>query len=198
MNDILDALRAEVPVELARRNPPELLRQVGRGSCVQATRVGIEALNYFGVKAKPLTVMMICGNNAWAEWMKLDTFGSEQMPDEAWSVGIDPVLRPGERGFPGHLVIEVDGQLLDLDAGFYSRPDRGIHIPETVLVPLSTDPTVLGNGNLAGIDLDDGGVILYGQHHGAPDFRTSGAWRDTAKWAGPVIRRMRDRLEASP
>ncbi len=197
MNDILDALRAEVPVEMARRNPPELLRQVGRGSCVQATRVGIEALRYFGVKAEPLTVMMICGNLAWAEWMKLDTFGSEQMPDEAWSVGIDPVLHPGERGFPGHLVIEVDGNLLDLDAGFYSRPDRGIHIPPTVLIPLATDRKIIENGNLAGIDLDDGGVILYGQHLNPPPFRQSGAWRETGKWAGPVIRRMRDRLEAA-
>lgn len=192
MTEILDALRAEVPVELARRNPPELLRQAGRGSCVQGVRVGLEALSYFGISAKPLVTLMITGNQSWVEWM---ADGSpEPMPDEAWSVGIDSRVKPGDRGFPGHLVIEIDGQILDLDAGFYSRPQHGMIIPPTVLVPITTDPIALDYGNLAGFDLEGGGVILYGEHHSPPNYTRSGAWRETRKWAGPVIRRMKDRL----
>lgn len=192
MEDILDALCAEVPVELARRNPPALLRQVGRGSCVQATRVGIEALRYFGFTARPLVTLMITGNAAWCEWMAKDS--PQPMPDEVWSVGVDSRVIPGQRAFPGHLVLTLGGLLIDLDAGFYSRPEHGIHIPPALVIPLTTEQRALDNGALAGLDLEGGGAILYGRHETPPDFRRSGAWRETQKWAGPVIRRMRDRL----
>lgn len=184
-NAVLDALRQEVPVEIYRRNPAEVLRASKRGSCVQATRMGVEALKYFGVEAKPLVTLAITGNAAWVEWMKLED-PDAPWSDEVWSVGTDPNLKEGERGYPAHLVIEIDGQLLDLDAGFSARPEKGIHVPATVLLPL----TEFG----AGIDLDEGGVLLYRRHSTKVDYRQSGAWRNSQKWAGPVIRRMRDRL----
>jgi hypothetical protein len=185
LNPVLDALRAEVPVEIYRRNEYEVLRASARGSCVQATRMGIEALKYFGVKAKPLVTLAITGNAAWVEWVKLED-PTAPWSDEVWSVGTDPKQKPGERGYPAHLVIEIDGQLLDLDAGFCARPEKGIHVPDTVLLPLTAHG--------AAMDLAEGGVLLYRYHTPTVDYRKSGAWRDSQKWAGPVIRRMRERL----
>lgn len=191
--DVLDLLREEVPREIESRVPTEHARATQRGRCVQSTHVGIAALEYFGIKSKPLVTLIMAGNAAWSEWM---IAGQEQpMPDEAWSVGTNPVHNPEDKGYPAHLVIEIDGQLLDLDAGFYARPHKGIHVPPTILTPIR--PKV-PNGPIAGTDLEDGGAVIYydrSAHKTAPpNFRGSGAWKHTATWAGPVIRRMRERL----
>jgi hypothetical protein len=188
-DDILDALREEVPVEVYQRNEYDVLREQGRGSCVQATRMGIEALRYFGVPAKPLVTLMGVGNAAWVEWMEAGGPNVSDMPEEAWAVGTDPTERPNERGYPAHLVIEIDGHLLDLDAMISARPERGIHVPPTLLIPLR-DGDVVATTALA-----EGGLAFYKAHTPKLNFREIGAWRDSRKWTGPVIRRMRDRLD---
>lgn len=192
---IIDVLRDEVPPEIEKYAPAVWSREEngGRGRCIQHTRVGIEALAYFGVRAKPLLTGLLTGNQAWCEWMLA---GSPQpMPDEVWSVGVDPT-ETERGGFPAHLVIEFEAEdqrwLLDLDAGFYARPERGIHVPPTVLTPLDQQRP---DGPLAGADLEGGGAILYGPCLPRYDFRKTKAWRETKKWTGPVIRRMRDRLK---
>jgi hypothetical protein len=188
---ILDALRAEVPVEIYRRNEYELLRSQQRGSCVQATRMGIEALRYFGVHAKPLVTLLMVGNAAWVDWMADPDRSPDNWPDDVWSVGTDPV--PGkERGYPAHLVIEIDGMLLDLDTRFAARPEKGIHVPDTLYLPIR--PEGMSPDLLAGTPLDEGGIALYRPHTPKVDFHASGAWKDSRKWSGPVIRRMRERL----
>ena len=83
--------------------------------------------------------------------------------------------------------------LLDLDAGFYARPHKGIHLPPTILAPIQQRD----NGKpISAADLDDGGAIAYYDRSvyevPPPSYRSTGAWKDTAKWAGPVIRRMRE------
>lgn len=192
--DVLDLLRVEVPREIESHVPTAYARRNDRGRCVQATRVGIEALRYFGIEARPLVTTMMVGNEDWVRWM-LD--GQPlPMPDEVWSVGIDPEPRE-DRGYPAHLVIEIDGQILDLDAGFYSRPHKGIYLPPSVIVPIQRqdDPHL----PIAALDLDDGGAIVYhdraiAHHVPPPDYRSTGAWKQTGKWTGPVIRRMREAL----
>lgn len=189
IEDVLDALRAEVPVELYTRNEYDVLREQKRGSCVQATRVGIEALKYFGIQTKPLVTLMGVGNAAWVEWMDTGGPAVSDMPDEAWAVGTDPRAKAGERGYPAHLVIEIDGCLLDLDAGISARPEREIHVPPTLLIPLREGEVI------ATTMLEAGGMAFYKAHKPKENFREIGAWRDSRKWAGPVIRRMRDRLQ---
>ena len=190
---VIEALRAEVPHEIESRVPMTHARQVDRGRCVQATRVGLEALAYFGVTAKPLVTTMMAGNEDWVRWM-LDGY-PQPMPEEVWSVGIDPEPRSEHRGYPAHLVIEIDGLLLDLDAGLYARPHKGIHLPPTIFTPLRRQ----GEGRpIAAVDLEDGGAVVYHDrshyHVPPPNFRSIGSWKQTATWAGPVIRRMRERL----
>jgi len=191
MEELLNLLREEVPREIESRVPAAHARHTERGRCVQATRVGIETLAYFGIQAEPLVTTMMTGNEDWVRWM-LD--GQPQpMPDEVWSVGIDPEPRPGRRGYPAHLVIEIDGMLLDLDAGFYARPSKGILLPPTILIPLHER----GHGRpIAAEDLEGGGAVVYHDRSHwpspLPSYRSIGAWKDTAKWAGPVIRRMRE------
>lgn len=194
MEELLDLLRVEVPREIESRVPMAHARRTERGRCVQATRVGIEALAYFGIQAKPLVTLFMTGNLAWVEWMLA---GQQQpMPDEVWSVGIDPEHRPEDRGYPAHLVIEIEGQILDLDTGLYARPHKGIHLPPTMLIPIRNDGA---NGRpIAAQDLEGGGAVVYhhrsAYHAPPPDYRGTGAWKETKKWTGPVIRRMREAL----
>ena len=194
MEELLNLLREEVPREIESRVPMAHAQATERGRCVQATRVGLETLKYFGVQAKPLVTTMMTGNEDWVRWM-LD--GQPQpMPDEVWSVGIDPEPRPGERrGYPAHLVIEIDGLLLDLDSGLYARPHKGIYLPPTVLTRIRRREE---GRPIAALDLEGGGAVVYHDraHYPSPvpSFYSIGAWKDTAKWAGPVIRRMREVL----
>jgi len=194
VSDLLDLLRVEVPRELESRVPLADAQRNGRGRCVQATRVGIEALRYFGVEATPLVTLMMVGNEEWVQWMLAGK--PQPLPEEVWSVGIDPEPRLGDRGYPAHLVIEIDGQILDLDAGMYARPHKGIFLPPTVLVPIRRQQGA--QLPIAALDLEGGGAILY-HDRGAvrvapPDYRGTSAWKVPVSWAGPVIRRMREQL----
>ena len=193
MEELLDLLREEVPREIESRVSTADARATGRGRCVQATRVGIETLRYFGIEARPMVTLMMTGNEAWVQWMLAGQ--PQPMPDEVWSVGINPEHRPEDRGYPAHLVMRIGGLLLDLDSGLYARPERGIHLPPTVLTPF----VVQDEGRpIAAVDLPGGGAVIYHDRSAyavpPPDFRSIGAWKATAKWAGPVIRRMRERV----
>jgi hypothetical protein len=193
MEELLDLLRVEVPREIESRVPMAHARRTERGRCVQATRVGIEVLRYFGFQGRPLVTLMMTGNLAWVEWMLAGQ--PQPMPDEVWSVGIDPEHRPEDRGYPAHLVIALGGMLLDLDAGLYARPHKGIHLPPTIYTPIRGQEE---GKPIAAADLEGGGAVVYhdrsAYHVPPPDFRSIGAWKQTGKWAGPVIRRMRETL----
>lgn len=185
-SDVIELLRVEVPREIESRVPRRHSEVLGTGRCIQATHVGGDVLRYFGIESTPIVTLMMAGNAAWAEWM-IDG-GVPPMPDEVWSVGIDP---NGEEGFPGHLVLDVGGQLLDLDAGFYSRPHHGMVVPPTVLMPIGQQ---VPGGPIAAAELDGGGAIVYGRHPKPPNYQGTRAWKHTGTWAGPVIRRMREVL----
>lgn len=175
---IVEALRVEVPRRIDEFLPHALTP--GRGRCLPATRIGMEALAYFGVESKPLVTLAMAGNEAWLQW--INDGGVPPMPEEAWSVGIDP--RATGEGYPAHLVLRVGEAIVDLDARFFSRPAKGMTVPDTVVVPVPAPY----------LPLDEGGIISYVVHPDPPPFRHAGDWRRSQKEAGLLIRRMRERL----
>jgi hypothetical protein len=177
---IIETLRERVPRIIDRELPYSLT--TGQGRCLPSSRIALETFAYFGIEAKPMVTVAISANREWIEWQEAG--GEGEMPDEAWSVAIDPRPETGG-GYPGHLVVEIDGNLLDLDARGLARPAHGIRIPETVLLPLYDRAAVL--------NLDKGGILVYGEHRCPPSWRGAKDWRIAKPWAGEVIRALKER-----
>lgn len=198
---VLDEVADVVPDVLRDLLPPE--RRNG-GVCLVATRIGIETLRYFGVRGRPVMTAVLAGNLPWVRWASAGCPGGRDgFPEDAWNVMVgssdsvevvEGVDRRGRGGIDGHLAIGVDlddgrSILVDLDAGQFARPDRGIHVPDVVSVEWH-DRTA-GSG----IDLDGGGVLIYRPHPRPPRYVHAPDWRLSARDAGAAIRRVRSRLE---
>lgn len=189
---IVEALMGIAPTAiltaLPRRWPTD-------GRCVIATRVGIEALRYFGIEAKPLVSAAMAGNAAWARWYHEGR--PMPWPDEVWNVGVgidaEYVENDHRRptGFNAHLVVlaELDEGpvVIDLDSGQFARPDRSI-LPLDATVGWWRDDTI------AVVELAEEGVLIYKRHLDPPPFKQAPDWKGGKSIAGPVIRLMREQL----
>lgn len=93
--------------------------------CINGSRVGVDVLRHFGVRARPVSVgLALFNRQAWE--LYINGYEPAQWPEHAWSIGIAPgVPVPGsEDGWPGHLVVEGDGWTMDLSAQQFARPGR--------------------------------------------------------------------------
>jgi hypothetical protein len=193
-------------VDLLAEIVPRVMREefdgAVNGLCLNATRVGFEALRYFGIPSTPVVLSAIAANREWLEWRsKWDDAESQlavgPMPGEAWSVALGFGQNPsklGGSGYDAHLALAVGAGgylLVDLDSGQMSRPERGIHVEPGVVVPW--------DGKAAWVELPEGGAIAYGLHVATeplPNYRQAGGWRKSGQYAGPVIREIRGRLNS--
>lgn len=114
-----------------------------KSHCLNGTRVCIDALAHFGVRARPVSVQCMAVNRIYADKMagfqSSDDFPSkaefeEWFAEGAWSVGID--TRDGMGGWPGHLIAIADDHLIDSAAGQFDRPQHGIYVPDIFHSPL--------------------------------------------------------------
>ena len=176
---IIETLREKTPRIIDRELPHNLT--IGQGRCLPASRIGLETFAYFGIDAKPLIMGAVSANREWVEWMDA-TEGKTEMPDEAWSVGIDPVDRGN--GFAGHMVVKVDDHLLDLDARQFARENHGIFVPETIYEPLADDDSL-------NLDLPEDGMLCYVKHVRPPRWQHATDWKIARTWAGEVIREIK-------
>ena len=126
-------------VEAAREVLPQEFRP---DSCLNATRVCIEALKYHGVEARPLVVDMIVAN-AIADrmfdehdgWPKTDEDVQRWMDLGSWVLQIDGKGIDGTPGWPHHLIAHVGDYLVDSSLGQASRPAKGIELPWVCAFP---------------------------------------------------------------
>jgi hypothetical protein len=193
---VIEQLGIVIP-ELLDREVPRETRRVG-GVCILASRLGLGVLRHYGIPAEPVVLSFIAANQEWLEWRaKWDVDGvfapEEPMPDGAWSVagGFD---QGGPGGYDAHLALAVGegGYLLcDFDAVQMDRPQHGIHVPTSVIVPW--------DGQAAWVALADGGAIAYGLHVGTnvANFRLAPDWVKGARLITPAIRELRARLNSS-
>ena len=190
-------------VEIVREVVPPIVldwlpRHLGPipGRCLSMSRVGYETLRYFGVRVVPTTVRALAVNAAWQEWA--ERTGAEGPLDEAaWSVA-SGWAHPNdhERGYVGHVVLVLahESLLLDLDAGQFSRPERSMSVPPTLLLPF--EPVEKYDGKrFAMLRLsEEGASITYTANPEAPSFKHALDWRKANEVAGRAIREVRERV----
>ena len=118
-------------------------------SCIPSTRIGIDVLAYFGLKAVPMPLFMLIYND---EAMKLIEGGKAAQlqelmhsrgPDEPggpWSVGVGAEIA-NSSGWAGHLVVGLPEYrvLIDLSIDQASRPHKGIDLPIPMLFLVGDD-----------------------------------------------------------
>ncbi len=117
-------------------------RYFRKDRCINATRVLIDVMDHFKIKARPLSVFCAVHNKILVDYMK--KYGhnmSEEQLDEAydngaWGVRIETEGTIKAGGWPGHLVAIVqDRWLVDSAAGQMSRPHKGINLPPIMVAP---------------------------------------------------------------
>lgn len=111
-------------------------RQGTTGYCINATRIGVEALRVLGIKAKPASVQMLILNAA-ADQLARAGVPTDRWPEHAHSLGLGmgDDFTPGA-GWDGHLVIDGFYFTLDLSGEAYARPGRITLDGPLVLPPL--------------------------------------------------------------
>jgi hypothetical protein len=117
----------------------------GAARCVNATRVCLDAMRAFHVRAEALSVDAILVNAAWLELTANLGRGLNEGPSSpeelevfqrrgAWAVGIDTKARSTDNEhnvWPGHLVAVVQKEwIIDGAAVQMSRPTKGMHLPD--------------------------------------------------------------------
>lgn len=164
--------------------------------CVLASRVGQDALAYFGVAATPVTTRTIAFNQAWFEFANahdgnLDDPAWADQPADCWSVAVDERHEHDGR-FPGHVVLVTDDAMVDLSLGQFSRPDHGMEFPVAGALPLAG---FMGGEPLQWTTLDPPSYVIYQLRKDAPSFRHGSDWRrGGGAYTGKVIREMKARL----
>jgi hypothetical protein len=144
--------------------------------CINGTRVAVDVLRNFGVRAKPASVTVVVFNGfAW----QLYTAGVPpiEWPPHAWSVGVDPnrsESRPGQ--WDGHLVAVGDDFTLDISAGQFYRPGK-----------IALDGPLLIDGALADdtlMAMGKGGLrVVYRRSPQANEWRTASGWNNALNTA---------------
>jgi hypothetical protein len=123
---VLGALvRAAYPVIRASFTIPNV--------CIAATELGIEALSYFKVPARPLVVQVSIFNEKGLEATRQDLPVAE-WPKGAHSVGIGRGRgHPDQPGWDGHLVVLTSDAMTDLTIDSANRPKYGMELHPAVL-----------------------------------------------------------------
>lgn len=162
---------------------------LGADCCVAATRAGLDVLEAWGIKARPLLCEAAACNAAYRS--------GNRDPERAYVVQIDSGIetKPAERemrehpddrqGLHGHLVIAANlpkgrHALLDLTAFQFDRPTRHISVP-TGLVASTRGPIVPGTKWTVYADLPQLAMLMWREHPNASDARaryeTCGDWK---------------------
>jgi len=114
--------------------------------CLNGTRVTLEVLGRLGFKARPLVTHSLAMNAAF--WTRLRESGDwpqqevmdAWVKDGAWAVGVDGVQPEAQKGYEGgHLVVVVQGLLLDSAAGQFARPAKDIIVPPMVVASVKEE-----------------------------------------------------------
>jgi hypothetical protein len=152
---------------LAAHAPPIIVRGAReREVCVLATRVGIETLRRVGVEAEPWPVRVVAANRIYYDWLNARPPGPPPTESEydalrarggyALDVGHpDAPERPN--AWRGHLIVRVPalGVCVDLNAGAFARPQHGIPIPPSLVIPWGPEHTVRA------FEIDEGAHVVY-------------------------------------
>ena len=148
---------------------PILAERCAPNRCLNATRVCIDVMRAFGLKARPVSVKALAMNGIFRD--RLESLG--RWPTEAemdgwvaeggWALGIDTKGTDADaanNAWPGHLVAVVQQRwLVDASAIQMRRPDLGILLPD-IFVGEVQKPFLVGRGS-AGFESESGAILNY-------------------------------------
>jgi hypothetical protein len=186
---------------------PILAKHFSNTRCLNGTRVCIDVLKHFNVRAKPLSVDVLVANLAYASRCmrgglpKDDAELEEWKAAGAWAVGLDKLPSPDDdvRGvWPGHLVAIAQDWLIDSGSVQMSRPAKGIILPDIFVCPVSKR-FLKGKDTLSFRD-KDGTVIIYDKRDDKSFYRMPGfqAHDGNRAVADEVIERIERRMGRPP
>jgi hypothetical protein len=207
VDDVLDAL-----VGVAR---PIILSEFRKDSCIASTRVAIDALAYFGVKAEPLPVIATIFNaeaaailNGGGTLEELAAAQQEKELDEPggpWSLAIGTGhSRNNDRPiWEGHLVAAIPDEqvFIDLSIDQAARPTKGMNF-EPYWTRVEDDHWWNGEETLHQLTHENGMVLIMDRRAADPEgFKASNNWKATGHMksvmrdvTGKVIRAMKTEL----
>jgi hypothetical protein len=182
-DDILLALGAEQPAMVAA---------LGTDSCIACTRIAVDTLREFGVRAQPLAVEVTVHNAAAAAHIERGEPEGTFDDREARSFGLG--FAPHDLGddiYNGHVVCIVERRvMLDLTLPQASHPEHGVQLPPATFEPLPAD-FVKGGG--AVFSAPGGCVVVYRAHPEERGFLALPHWTDRS-FTRPFVRRVIARL----
>jgi hypothetical protein len=176
--DILMALGAEQPAMVAA---------LGADSCIACTRIAVDTLRTFGVRAKPLAVEVVIHNADAAAHIERGEPEAAQHDPAAWSLQLGFVPDDlGDHIYNGHVVCLVEQRrILDLTLGQASRPERGVNLGPGVFGPLPSDFETTGSS----FPVTGGCVAVYRPHTNERGFLPLPHWADRS-FSQPFVRRI--------
>jgi hypothetical protein len=192
---LLETLVEIFPEVFDRVHPPETIQP---SRCIMTTKVGRAVLDYFGIASRPVAVDIVVANRRWQDWFV--SHATEPPPEGAWAVGaVKHPDGPSGNGWDGHLLLEVEGdslQLLDLDFQQFARPTKNIITPPTLLLPLESADLLERYHQKRPVVWSDehSGVTIRLQRTERTDWRTAADWKRHGhqELIGTLIRQLRD------
>lgn len=147
---------------------PILARDFLETRCVNATRICLDVMRAFNVRAYPLSVQAVALNRAYrtklAELGRMPT--DNELPawvaEGAWAIGVDvrgSATDTSANAWGGHLIAVVQDWIVDSAAIQISRPSKGIDIPD-IFVGATSRRFLKGKGSV-GFESDGGAVLTY-------------------------------------
>jgi hypothetical protein len=127
IEQLLKRMVHEVPAQLTAMG-------YGRDTCILHTRVAVDTLRSFGVRARGLAAQVMIGNSVWADdCRRLNRLpaSSAEWSEHSWCLGIgfgaDP--RKERPGYDGHVIAVVNDRYgLDLTIDQAARPQHDIDL----------------------------------------------------------------------
>jgi hypothetical protein len=169
------------------------------GGCILMTRIGIDLFAAFGLLAEPWPVWLRVGCPQFVKWEQAgapipqpaDAYvvlacprGPEGL--QTWTNPRTGTLAPRHLG--GHVVVHLPDQhqVVDLDAGFYSRPSHGLTVPPVVALEWRQGwPGVR-------CPLPAGGELVMEHHPELTSYREASLWHvDTGACVRQLARQVR-------
>lgn len=168
---------------------PIVRRYTEADCCIWASRIGMDVLKHFGIKARCITVNFYCANAAFMEQMmkhgrmprdkaELEEWHKENGATNMGVVSDDDDAKNWDR-YNGHVVtfLPDDNIIIDLSSEQFNRPQYGITVePAPRKVPVGWE---LLESEEAHYDLPGGGVAVYKARPDQRGYIFTQAWVDS-------------------
>lgn len=178
---------------------PAMLEEFTGNCCIATCRILRRVFERFGYDAQPVPCAVYIYN---AAMMKLLATGMRMPADlkersrffeliGAWGVGIVPesATIKKERVFGGHVVLIVEGMLVDASLAQVNRPDKKLMMPSFLAFEPSSRFLSKPWGQKMEVELESGDAITY-ERITDYSFRTAGDWLRSGQPYSDVLKKI--------